>query len=545
MIVDASKLANQRKAQQEAIAMGTQNRPLRGIVLRARLIGTPIFLRGDGSTVHLTERRHQALLAYLVVYAGEQLSRDSLADLLWPNSSAISGRASLRQALSVLKRALGREAAEMIDSNRERLLLHSDGLESDLGLQDAAIANRVFLDGLSGISSDFDTWRASEQAQLSERQHRWLINSAERAQDQGRVLDAMALLSRAIQIDPLDEATHRRLMALLLAQGRAGEALRQFQRLQDRLQTELGERPEQTTLDLVRDIRNARRNPHNLAPYKAPAPPPTRYARSGDCNIAFQVFGQGPIDLVLVPGWISNLDFAWTHPAIVQVYVRLGRFSRLIRFDKRGTGLSDRDVGFPSLAERMADLRAVMDAAGSRRAVLFGSSEGGNLCLLFAATHPERVAGLVLYGAYARGLWAPDYPWAKTEAELEEELAAIAREWGGPFDLGKGAPSFDVDEDERTWFAAYSRASASPQDAIKAWRWGAEVDQRAMLPELRVPTLVLHRLGDRWVKIEEGRFLAAHIPGAQLATFPGEDHLIWAGNSEPILAEVERFAAEL
>ncbi|MEO5619299.1 MAG: alpha/beta hydrolase, partial [Cypionkella sp.] len=134
---------------------------------------------------------------------------------------------------------------------------------------------------------------------------------------------------------------------------------------------------------------------------------------------------------------------------------------------------------------------------------------------------------------------------AKTKAELEEELAAITREWGGPFDLGKGAPSFDVDEDERKWFAAYSRASASPQDAIKAWRWGAEVDQRAMLPELRVPTLVLHRLGDRWVKIEEGRFLAAHIPGAQLATFPGEDHLIWAGNSEPILAEVERFAAEL
>ena len=215
--------------------------------------------------------------------------------------------------------------------------------------------------------------------------------------------------------------------------------------------------------------------------------PRTQYAKCGDLNIAYQVTGEGPLDLVYVPGWVSNLDYAWEYPGYARVLERLGSFARLIRFDKRGTGLSDREVGFPTLEQRMEDVRAVMDAAGSERAALLGTSEGGNMSTLFAATYPERTVALILYGCFAKGLWAPDYPWASTREELDKELAAIARDWGGPFDLQSGAPSLAQDESVREWFAAYMRNSASPKEAISIWDWNAEIDVRGILPSIHVP----------------------------------------------------------
>ena len=269
--------------------------------------------------------------------------------------------------------------------------------------------------------------------------------------------------------------------------------------------------------------------------------PKTRYAQSGDLSIAYQVVGDGPRDIVYVPGWVSNLDYAWTLPRLAHVFERLGAFGRLILFDKRGTGLSDRNVGYPTLEERMQDLHAVMDAAGSRRATLIGTSEGGNLCMLFAATFPERTSALVLYGSFAKGLWAEDYPWAKTPAQTEEELAQIARDWGGPFDLSNAAPSLAGDEETSEWLAAYLRNSAAPQDALSLWRWNTEIDVRDILPAIRVPTLVVCRAGDRWVKQEEGRYLADHIPDAKFVVLPGDDHVIWAGDTDRALDEFEEF----
>jgi pimeloyl-ACP methyl ester carboxylesterase len=269
--------------------------------------------------------------------------------------------------------------------------------------------------------------------------------------------------------------------------------------------------------------------------------PSTRYARSGELNIAYQVVGDGPLDIVYVPGWVSNLDYAWEFPRMVHVFKRLSAFSRLILFDKRGTGLSDRNVGFPTLEQRMQDVQAVMDAVGSRRAVLMGTSEGGNMCMLFAATYPERTAALVLNGSYARGLWAEDYPWAKTPEQVEEELASIARDWGGAFDLSNGAPSLADDNEARDWLAGYLRNSASPRDAIANWRWSAETDVRDVLGAIHVPTLVMHRTGDRWVKVQEGRFLADRIKGAKWVELPGDDHVIWAGDTDRALDEIEEF----
>jgi class 3 adenylate cyclase len=269
--------------------------------------------------------------------------------------------------------------------------------------------------------------------------------------------------------------------------------------------------------------------------------PRTQYAKCGDISIAYQITGDGPLDLVYVPGWVSNLDYAWEYPGYARVFERLGSFARLIRFDKRGTGLSDRDVGFPTLEQRMEDVQAVMDAAGSDRATLLGTSEGGNMSALFAATYPERTAALVLYGCFAKGLWAPDYPWAATREELDVELAAIAEQWGGPFDLQNGAPSLAHDAEAREWCAAYLRYSASPKAAISIWGWNAEIDVRSILPAIHVPTLVLHRSGDRWQKVEEGRYLAQHIAGAKYVELPGEDHVIWAGDQAQLLDEIEEF----
>ncbi len=269
--------------------------------------------------------------------------------------------------------------------------------------------------------------------------------------------------------------------------------------------------------------------------------PRTRYAKSGDISIAYQVTGNGPIDLVRVPGWITNIDYDWEYPPNARLIERFSKFSRYIRFDKRGTGLSDRDVGYPTLEQRMDDVRAVMDAVGSERAVLFGSSEGGNMCILFAATYPGRTAALILHGSQARGEWAPDYPWAPTKEETDRQLAEIASDWGGVFDLRDGAPSLANDQLAQEWSAAYTRYAASPKAALAMWKLGAEVDVRDILPSIRVPTLVLHKEHDRWIRQEEGRYLASQIPNAKFVLLPGTDHIIWGDGQDRLIEEIEEF----
>ncbi|HEX2513020.1 MAG TPA: alpha/beta hydrolase [Xanthobacteraceae bacterium] len=205
-------------------------------------------------------------------------------------------------------------------------------------------------------------------------------------------------------------------------------------------------------------------------------PPHTQYTKSGKLSIAYQVMGEGPIDLVIAHGWVSHLEYAWENPDCARFFKRLASFSRLIRFDRRGMGLSDRDVGPSTLEERVDDIRAVMDAAGSKRAALFGVSEGGHMSVMFAATHPERTAGLVLCGCFAKEVWAPDYPWGRTLKAKETWVAAMEESWGGPFDLEDAAPSVANDEAARSWFGAYLRYAASPSAARASFR--AELSHR-------------------------------------------------------------------
>jgi pimeloyl-ACP methyl ester carboxylesterase len=272
-------------------------------------------------------------------------------------------------------------------------------------------------------------------------------------------------------------------------------------------------------------------------------PPETRYARSGDVHIAYQTIGGGPFDLVYVPGWVSNVEACWEEPRYARFLARLASFSRLILFDKRGTGLSDRvpDTALPTLEQRMDDVRAVMDAAGSERAAVFGTSEGGNMSVLFAATYPERAIALVLAAVYAKRLQAPDYPWAPTPEERERWLDRLKNEWGGTVDLETLAPSVIGNGAFERWWAGYLRQSASPHAAVALGRMNTYIDVRDILPAVRVPTLVLHRTGDQDVSIEEARYIAARIPGAKLVELPGRDHLIWTEGSDQLLDEVEEF----
>ncbi len=270
---------------------------------------------------------------------------------------------------------------------------------------------------------------------------------------------------------------------------------------------------------------------------------PISYARSGDVSIAHQVIGDGPRDLVLVPGWVSNLETSWEQPDLAHALDRLASFTRLILFDKRGTGLSDRVPSdqLPSLETRMDDVRAVMDAVGSERAALFGWSEGGSMAILFAATYPDRTTALMGFGMFASRRWSAEYPWAPTTEQREEWLSLIEHDWGGEADLRRLAPSRADDERYREWYAGFMRRSASPGSAVVLGRMNTDIDVRAVLPTIRVPTLVMHRAGDHDANVEEGRYIAARIPGAKFVEFPGEDHSFWTQNGDDVVDEVEEF----
>lgn len=266
--------------------------------------------------------------------------------------------------------------------------------------------------------------------------------------------------------------------------------------------------------------------------------PPVRYAKSGSINVAFQVTGRGPRDLVLIPGFVSHLDLDWAEPRHAHFLERLASFSRLIRFDKRGTGLSDRPGGLPDLETRMDDVRAVMDAANSDSAIVFGYSEGGPMAVLFAATYPERTNALILYGSYACRIRSDDYPWGKNKESRARYAEQLESDWGWEADMQTMCPS--ADEAMAKWWGERARAAASPGAVRALIEMNSLVDVRDVLSAVRVPTLVLHRRDDRDSMVEEGRYIADRIAGAKFVELPGEDHFV-SIDPDQILDPVEEF----
>jgi class 3 adenylate cyclase len=267
----------------------------------------------------------------------------------------------------------------------------------------------------------------------------------------------------------------------------------------------------------------------------------TNYARSGDLSIAYRTFGESEIDLVVVPGFVSHVELLWEHPTTARFMRRLSSFARVITFDKRGQGLSDRPAAPPTLENSMDDLHTVLDAAGSDRAAVFGVSEGGPMSMLFAATYPERVSSLILCGTYAKMVESPDYPWGVPDSALNRWGEVLRRDWGGPVGLGVWAPTMKGDAEFAEWWARLLRQGTSPAGAIALIDLYREIDVRGVLPSISAPTLVMHRSGDRLVLVDQARYLAEHIPGATYIELPGEDHLPWVGDQDAIIDEIEEF----
>ena len=264
--------------------------------------------------------------------------------------------------------------------------------------------------------------------------------------------------------------------------------------------------------------------------------PETRYARSADVHIAYQVVGNGPIDIVFVQGFISNLEVQWEDSGLTHLFNRLGAFARLIVFDKRGSGLSDRVSDMPNLETRMDDVRAVMDAVGSQQAALIGASEGGPMSILFAATYPHRTRALILYGAYAHF-----YSWVLSPEQVEAFAAAAEENWGTGGSLKSFAPNMMENKRFRAWWARFERLGTSPAGAIALARMNGQIDVRDVLKTVRVPTLILHRDHDARVDVAAGRYLATHIQGARHVEVPGIDHPIWVGDTDRVVDEIEEF----
>ena len=264
--------------------------------------------------------------------------------------------------------------------------------------------------------------------------------------------------------------------------------------------------------------------------------PEVHYAKCGDVHVAYLVFGEGAFDLVVVPGFISHIEHFWDEPSYVRWFQRLGSFARVVMFDKRGTGLSDRFSGAPTMEERMQDVHAVMDAAGVARAAVLGISEGGSLAALFAATYPDRCRALVLYGAFARFR-----SWFASDQALQAFFDYVENSWGSGASLPRYAPSRQNDVAYRKWWGRYERLGGSPSSVTAIMRLNSEIDISSVLPSIHVPTLVVHRTGDPTVDIEGGRELAEKIPGARLVELPGEDHLPSVGDMEAIAGAIEEF----
>jgi class 3 adenylate cyclase len=270
-------------------------------------------------------------------------------------------------------------------------------------------------------------------------------------------------------------------------------------------------------------------------------PPIARYAKSGDLNIAYVVEGDSPLDFVWIPPWISQVEYLWAEESLSRVMDRLTTFSRVITFDRRGAGLSDPLSGAPTLEEQMDDVIAVMDAAGSKRAAIIGTLEGGPMAALFAATHPDRVSSLVLYATFARATWAPGYEWAWSAEERQVHMDAAVEHWGEGLVAGSVAPSLMDNADFIEWAGRLERLAASPSTIKRIFDLIGEFDVRDILPSIRVPTLVLHRRDDSFINLEHSRFMADRIPDARLVELEGGDNMFSIGDSEALLGEIEEF----
>jgi DNA-binding SARP family transcriptional activator len=508
-----------------------------------RTLGFP-EIRRDGRLCQLTLRKGLALLIYLAEAKGP-VGRDAVATMLWPESCEDVVRARLRRLLHRLQLTLGdnvltTDRSTVRWSSAIDLQLDSQLFEQacDRGEFERACRHYPgdFLEGFSpGDCPQFDEWAFFRREALRGRAIQALERVVHDKHAAGDYVAAAAHAGRLVELDPLSELYGRHLIRNLLLAGDRATAERHFEALTQRLRDELDVAPETETRALL--------NAGATLPIEDTSP--TRYVSGGDVHLAFQTYGAGRIDVLVLPGFVSHVERVWDEPRCRAFLSALTEMGRLVLLDRRGIGLSDR-VGFnPSVDATAQDIGTVLDAAGSRRVVLFGASEGGPACIKFAADHPDRVAGLILFGSLAKGSAAPDYPHALQASQYDTWLRQLVAVWGGPAGIETFAPSLSCDPQARAWWAGLLRAASSPgaiKGVLEALR---DMDVRDLLGRISAPTLVLHRHGDRAVRIGAGRHLASHIAHARFVELDGADHWVFAGDQQSVLASVKQFVSSL
>jgi DNA-binding SARP family transcriptional activator/pimeloyl-ACP methyl ester carboxylesterase len=528
-----------------------------------KLLG-PLEASDGSSPIHLAGRKQRALLARLLLDANRTVATDRLVDDLWgeqvPESAQKMVQIYVSQLRKVLPDGLLRTrppgyAAELdptaIDVVRFERLRHEGEAAHAAG--NAPLAAERFREALSLWRGDplaefQEPFARAEAARLEELYLACVEARIDADLDCGRHAELAAELELLVARHPLREGLRAQQMLALYRAGRHSDALAAYHAFRALLSEELGLEPSARLRELERRILRQEPDldlPAAAAPAGAPPAPEARYVTSGDLSIAYQVLGSGAVDLVLVHGWVCSFQPGWERPQIASFYERLASMGRLIQFDKRGTGLSDRVSRIAALEERMDDVRAVMDAAESRRAVLVGISEGGPMVTLFAATYPERTAGIVLIGSFARRRWAPDYPIGQRPEDAWWS-SPTPEAWGLPMArrfVDERAPSLAGDEEAYRWYASYLVRGASPGAAVQLARMNAEIDVRHVLPTIHVPTLVLYR--EHEYLRDAARYMGERIPGARVLGLPGMDHLPWEGAQEDVLVEIERFVEQL
>ena len=548
----------------------------------------PIDVTVNGRSLELSGARARAVLATLIVHANHVIAAEQLLDELWPLQPADKALASLQVRLSELRKAL-RSVADTPDADRlstrpPGYLLRVSPAELDscrftelTAKAAGAMAGGNPAAALHHFDEALRLWRGpalagidapsvrTEAGRLEELRLAALEARAEALLECGKLGDAIVELETLTAAHPLRERLWSLRMLALYRASRQADALRAYRDLRAILADELAIEPGPALRDLHTAI--LRQDPdldHPGARFPAgqdasqaakgqraaPFPvPQTRYALTDDgAHIAYQVLGQGDGDLMFVPGLMSHLDLLWEDADTAGFFQRLATLGRLILFDKRDTGLSDRAVGDLSLKERMADLRAVMRAAGSARAALFGYSEGAPMSILFTATYPEQVTALILGSAAARWFPAPDYPCGEATVEMYESLRDIAaHRWGQGDSIEWYLPSRAADPRARELFARFERLAVTPGAFLRMTAMIREIDVRAALPAIRVPTLVIQRLGDRITPPFHGRYLAERIPGARYFEQLGDHSLRFAGGGDrdALLREIASFLASV
>src|SRR5579883_2042868 len=499
-------------------------------------------LQIDGRPSKLALRKAVALLVYLGEANGP-VSRDVAAALLWPDADPETARARLRRTLHRINEAFGRTILEADRTSIRwsptvRLGVHSQLFESACGREDFEGACGLYRgDFLAGFAlsdcPEFEEWAFYRREALRGRLMHALERLVQSKNATGEHLAAAAFANRLAALDPYSEVYCRYLIRSLLLAGDRSAARRHYLLFEQRLRDELGVAPEFKTQALM------------SAEAGTADTETTRYAFGAGVHLAFQVHGSGALDIVVMPGFVSSVERLWELPACRAFLSSLMTIGRLVLFDPRGIGPSDRVGSAPSLDATVEDIDTVLQAARSRQTVLFGASQCGGACIKFAAQHPGRIAGLILFGVLAKGCWTPDHPFALRADQFDAWRERLIAGWGSAIGIETFGPSLSGNPLARAWWAGLLRSATSP-GALKAVLDALrDSDVRPLLPLVSVPTLVLHRRLDRAVRIEAGRYVASHIRGARFIELEGDDHWFFAGEQEPVLDAVRGFVADL